>query len=151
MKWLTIDPGETTGWALWEDNRCVDFGMDPMDAFIEMLQDSCYVVGGDYPHNGGPWHGIGAIVCEDWALYPDKLPSLGWDKCRTARAIGKIELIARNAGIGLVLQPAAIKTKALAAAAEGIFASPRHENRHSNDAKMHGVYWLAQNGQRPPG
>jgi hypothetical protein len=147
MHWLSIDPGEDTGWALWEDGRLVEAGTDKLWDVIDSLCGTTRVapqmmVNEDLVE----WPEIGLIVMEDWALYPWKLKSLGWDKCHTARGIGAIELIGRISGIQVVLQPAAIKKDAVAAGAEELFLTPLHENRHCNDAIMHGTFYMARNG-----
>lgn len=87
--------------------------------------------------------GVDIIVCEDWNIYPWEAEkgALNWDKCRTARAIGKIELIAKITGKGIVLQPASIKENAMAVGAGDYFVKPKYENRHENDSIMHAVYY----------
>jgi hypothetical protein len=92
---------------------------------------------------------LSAIVCEEWQLYPWELQNLAWDKCRTARVIGALTLICRRFGIKLEFQGAGIKKGAVAAGAETLFIEPVHENRHANDATMHGVFYLAKNGGPP--
>ena len=142
MEWVSIDPGESTGWALWKEGNLVEASTDSLWDVIDGL---CGVA--DLSHTTEiEWPKLDLIVMEDWALYPWKLKELGWDKCRTARGIGAIELIARLSSIQLVLQPAAIKKGAVAAGAEELFLKPLHENRHANDAIMHGVFYMARNG-----
>lgn len=143
MRWLTVDPGETTGWALWEDDRLVVAGQTPLWEFLDELWRG-QGLHTDHRDAEGPFAHIGRIVCEDWALYPWAAKALSWDKCRTARGIGAIELICRQGFPELILQPAKIKEAAVAGGAEDLFLSPRHENRHANDAIMHGVYYLAR-------
>lgn len=139
MRWISIDPGEDTGWAIWEGDRLVDAATDKLWDVVDALSTALlsFVDHGDGPDFGG----VRLLVVEDWALYPWKLKQLGWDKCRTARGIGAIELICRLSKTELVLQPAAIKKTAVAAGAEELFLSPLHENRHANDAIMHGVFY----------
>lgn len=145
MRWLTVDPGETTGWAVWEDDRLVEAGQTPLWEFLDRLFNSCLATFRDLPGEVEPNFGhLDRIVCEDWALYPWAAKALSWDKCRTARGIGAIELICRQGHPELILQPAKIKEAAVAGGAEDLFLSPRHENRHANDAIMHGVYYLAR-------
>lgn len=130
MEWVSIDPGETTGLAFWSDGRLVEARQEALWDMVDELADT---------HER-----YGLFVVEDWRLYPWELKSLAWDACRTARAIGALELITRLHGIRLVLQPAKIKEAAEAAGAAELFLSPLHENRHLNDAIRHGVYYLAQ-------
>lgn len=147
MDWLSIDPGESTGWALWEKDRLVEAGTDTLWDVIDSLSEACSLTTltenderVQFPKQ------LGHIVMEDWALYPWKVKDLSWDKCRTARGIGAIELVCRYTATPLTLQPAAIKKNAIAAGAEEQFLRPLHENRHANDAIMHGVFYLARNG-----
>lgn len=140
---LTVDPGETTGWALWDaDWNLLDGGQTPLWEFIDDLYDGLI-------HRDGPFEAVRRVVAEDWAIYPWEAQNLAWDKCRTARGIGAIELICRKAGIELVLQPAKIKETAVAAGAEDLYVSPRHPNRHQNDAIQHGVYFRLKHGRAP--
>lgn len=132
MKWLAIDPGETTGWSEWEGSKKIDGGQTPLWQFIHELDA--------FPED------TDLIVCEDWALYPWKLKSMAWDKCRTARGIGALELISWRYDIPIVLQPASIKDSAQAAGAEAYYVTPVHENRHENDSIQHAVYYLATKG-----
>ena len=81
MRWISIDPGEDTGWAIWDGDDLVEASTDKL-----------------------------------------------WDV----------------AGVSLVLQPAAIKKSAIAAGAEELFMTPLHENRHANDAIMHGIFFTSQ-------
>lgn len=148
VKWLCVDPGEDTGWSLWQGNQLLDAGTEKLWAFgdslfisqftpelAELLEDELAV----------KFQGISMIVCEDWRLYPWALKDgeLSWDQCRTARLIGSITQTARMAGLQLVLQPAKIKKTAIAAGADALFLWPVKENRHANDSIMHGVYYQA--------
>lgn len=142
MHWISIDPGEDTGWALWDGERLVEASTDKLWDVIDALASALLSV---TPRDDLPDFGsVDRLVVEDWALYPWKLKQLAWDKCRTARGIGAIELMARVSGKQLVLQPASIKKTAVAAGAEELFMAPLHENRHANDAIMHGIFFLAQ-------
>lgn len=154
MKIVAIDPGETTGWSVWETETFtkLDGGQTPLWEFIDNLQ---IALAGDQPGEllevtrpeALPFVGVEQIVCEDWAIYPWEAHdgTLDWDKCRTARGIGAIELISRLYGIPLTLQGADIKKAAVAMGAEDQFVTPLHENRHENDSAYHGVFWLVKN------
>jgi hypothetical protein len=142
VHWISIDPGEDTGWALWDGERLVEASTDKLWDVVDALSAALLSV---TPRDDLPDFGsVDRLVVEDWALYPWKLKQLAWDKCRTARGIGAIELLARVSGKQLFLQPASIKKTAVAAGAEELFMAPLHENRHANDAIMHGIFFLAQ-------
>jgi hypothetical protein len=143
VKFLTCDPGEHTGWSTWEDKTLLDAGTLELDEFVPSVAAALGVPTGGRPdaHTVEALEGVELVVIEDWALYPWKLQSLAWDKCRTARGIGALEFVCKAAGIPYVLQPASIKDAAKAAGAEDLFYRPLHENRHQNDAIMHGVHF----------
>lgn len=142
MKFLAVDPGETVGWSLWEDDKPIGGGQHDLKEFIDAVAESAGLAraSGPLADELGGWE---LLVVEDWALYPWELENLAWDKCRTARAIGALELIARITGKQIVLQPAKIKEQAVAAGAEEHFLIPLHENRHQNDSLMHGAFYNA--------
>jgi hypothetical protein len=146
-KFLTVDPGEMTGWSLWNDTELLDSGMETMWAFSDSLWEAAVKAAALGVTNliepdelADTFKGINRIVCEDWRLYPWELSNLSWDECRTARLIGSITAACRFTGWTLDIQPAKIKKRALAAGAESYFSHPLYENRHANDAIMHGVF-----------
>lgn len=147
MIWLSVDPGEDTGWALWEDDKLLTAGTDTLWKFLDKLWDNIGPVTVDNEVDP-EWFMIQKIVCEDWALYPWKLKQMGWDKCRTARGIGAIELLCRQSHIELELQPASIKEEAQNGGAKELFLRPLHENRHANDAIMHGFFNIQRSRAR---
>lgn len=151
MKWLSVDPGEYTGWALWEDKKLKAAGTTPLwhfadevwtevkDAGPSIFTDSNYYIEDDPVTAYGP---LDLLVVEDYKIYPWKAKELIWDSVRTARLIGALTFMARACDIEFELQPAAIKEQAVLAGAEELFLRPLHENRHHNDAIMHGVYYI---------
>lgn len=158
MRWLSVDPGEDTGWAVWSENTLVESGTTKLWDFGDAV--FCAVFQPDYgevpegvsDEDVDDWTalvklltGIERIVVEDWRLYPWALKGgeLSWDQCRTARLIGSLTMCARRGSLEFKLQPAKIKERAEAAGAEALFTRPLHENRHSNDAIRHGIYYLA--------
>lgn len=151
-KWLAVDPGEDTGWSLWQDDDLVDLGTAKMWEFGDAVHMAVFRDPMELELMGAElaltFRGLQGIVCEDWRIYPKEAKSgaLNWDRCRTARLIGGLQLTARQGNLWFVLQPAAIKERALAAGAAHYFISPRDENRHANDSVMHGVYYRAVKG-----
>lgn len=156
MYFLCVDPGETTGFTVWCGTEIVDGGQLPLWEFIDAVD-----IWLEDPLKGFPMLGLdesvnveecGAIICEDWSLYPWvlKTGALDFDKCRTARGIGALTLIARRNGILFELQGAKIKEAAVAAGAEELYVTPRNENRHQNDSIQHGVFYLAAHDNKPP-
>lgn len=154
--WLTIDPGETTGWAIWIGTDRVEAGQTALWRFIDLVDGWAHdgIIPPEFNAEG--WadeiapQALEFIVMEDWSLYADKAQALINDKQRTVRGIGAIELIARQNGIPIELQGAYTKDVAIAAGAEEMFLSPVHENRHANDATMHGVFYIVRKGIPKP-
>lgn len=152
---LYNDPGEDFGWAVGCGTKLVSRGIIKMWTMADVIWDSllngmatselllpAYVRDGvdveDYERME-----IKRFVVEDFRIYPWAAKELAWDRVRTARVIGALTFMARQKEIPLILQPAAIKSAAVAAGAEELFDSPLYENRHSNDAIMHFVYYTS--------
>lgn len=147
MRWLSVDPGDTTGWALWLDERLLESGQTPNWEFVDDVAHTLAVGAGDTPLlPEGPkgWANLELLLIEDFVLYPWELRegNLDFDSVETARVIGGLLTIARLADIPVVLQGADIKDGAIAGGAEALFVRPLHENRHANDAIMHGTYYV---------
>lgn len=152
-KVLTVDPGHVTGFSIWEDGDLAYAGQEDLEEFVAAVGWHF----GVWPESA-PSHpqveanlkehiaGVGCLIIEDWALYPWKLQKMAWDKCHTARGIGALQYICHAADVPYVLQPAKIKESAVAGGAEEQFLRPLHENRHANDAIMHGVYYYLTEG-----
>lgn len=134
---LTIDPGEDSGWSCWDrkTHALLVAGTTRLWDLIDDIERGLL-------HNEGVFKDVDLVVCEDWALYEWEVRNLAWDKCRTARGIGAITLLCRQSGTVFRLQGAKIKNYAVAAGAEEYFYRPLKENRHQNDAIMHGVYYI---------
>lgn len=157
MTLLALDPGETVGWAVFDGMTKVKGGQTDWGQFIEDLSDSYSIGASRYkngrPFNGarairgGPFTGVDEIVMEDFVLYPEGVssgPPPPWDHLITPRIIGAVQFIADVAHVPVEYQGASIKSDALAAAAAEDFARPLYENRHENDATMHGTYFNAR-------
>lgn len=154
--WLCVDPGETTGWSLWdEEGNLRHADQTPMWNFIDLVaacleaKDTRKFAEFFDATEEGELPELTALLVEDWLLYPWELQNLAWDKCRTARAIGALTLLCRLHGKKLIFQGADIKKGAVAAGAEALYLEPVHENRHANDSIQHGVFYWATNGGPP--
>lgn len=168
-KHLCIDPGDTTGWSVWNDDdpwNFVEAGQTPAWPLIDAVIAASGVTdamasGAEFRHVShnhidpqlvDTFKGWEVLVVEDWALYPapEKGPNATelpiWDKCLTARYIGALESIARLTGRRIVLQPAKIKGPATKRGAQELFLRPLHDNRHANDSIMHWVFYAASKG-----
>jgi hypothetical protein len=149
---LCVDPGEETGWSLWNEDVLLGGGQTKLWPFAHDVHDAIEDnvgplaegetdllrsgIGAD--QNVGP---ISLIVCEIFALYPWKAKELAFDEFRTVQLIGALKLIAALNAIEFYSQPAKIKDRALAGGAKELFVTPQHENRHCNDSIMHGFFY----------
>lgn len=154
MRWLTVDPGETTGYSVWEDEKFIDAGQEPLWSFAHAVWDgiTADLYNPETVHISEKLHGLGRIVVEDFRIYPEEAHkgSLDWDQVRTARLIGALTFMARLHHLEFKLQGANIKKQAEAAGAKEMYLSPVYPNRHANDAIQHAVYYLAvQKGMQP--
>lgn len=158
VKWLTVDPGEDTGYAVWSGEDFVCHGTEKMWDFSDAVWAECIrqLTGADdidpqaaasvSAYIAREIRDVSLIVLENWALYPWvlKTGAMDWDECRTARLIGSLYEACRIGAWGYEQQGALIKERAVAAGAEELFSHPLRENRHANDATMHGVYRIAK-------
>ncbi len=168
-RWITVDPGESCGLSVWEDNALIHGATLEMGTVDLMLHYVMVDTGGlddflaHYPECDDfveqlRDRRLARIVMEDWRLYPWVMytpdgrasHALDFDQCRTARLIGAITHVARIAGIPVHLQGADIKETAVAGGAEQLFYKPLHENRHQNDAIMHGTVYCLVEMSLPP-
>lgn len=156
---LFCDPGEDFGWCLGRGTTLLAAGTEKMHPFSLEIWDALFEPDISYlcqPDVAGllrdevfdfemeqSENRIGRIVCEDFKIYPWAARQLSWNPVRTARVIGKIELMCEKADVELVMQPAAIKKAAQAAGAEELFYFPLHENRHQNDAILHYTWYIS--------
>lgn len=162
-RWLCVDPGETVGWSVWKKDRMLGGGQTPLWEFGHGVFDSLAVQTGKTCMNpqdpflrpgAQPWLGAGVdgrsnqgdislIVCERFALYPDKAEDLAWDEFRTSQLIGTLNFMSALFDVRFHKQPASIKPQAESAGAREFFVRPATENRHQNDSIMHAFFYLA--------
>lgn len=147
-KWLTADPGETTGYAVFHGNELYAAGQAELWEFVHTFAQP--IMSGVYAKDSellARISGATLIVLEDWFLYADKAQALIGDKQDTVRGLGALQLAARAQEINYALQPASIKDAACEAGAREFFRRALYPNRHCNDAIMHGVYYAAMRGE----
>lgn len=142
MNVVAIDPGDVhVGVAEFAGGQCVRaFEMAPDDV-------PAYVRGALEVMGGAP--APGALVIEEFRLYPWKAQQQAFSQMLTAELIGQIRLVWRwwgdPLGVQLVLQPASIKkpTKAILAAKKVVSEAKRSRaGGHAADAELHGYHYL---------
>lgn len=125
---LAIDPGGTTGYAVFEDLNLVKSGQcvgshSNMNKLIDITQPDM-------------------IVCEDYLVYPWAAKTHKWSRVPTLRLIGGIEFKCAVAGLSLHLENAQpvkgfVTDKRLKEWGYYIEGKP-----HARDAIRHGCYFL---------
>lgn len=153
FRWITFDPGEDAGWSVWKGVKLLGAGTAKLwpladEVWSVLNGEADALLGtGDRPwlrSNVTPEENSGKLelfVIEKFALYPKEAKSLAWNEFRTVQLIGALTFMARVYGVDVHKQPASIKERAKAGGAEELFYRPLHQNRHQNDAIMHGVFY----------
>jgi len=142
---LCLDPGETTGWAFFNQGELDQWGqietvtMDKQPNWNE-LENLIY--------NSCPSH----VVCEDYRVYAHKLERHSNSQVVTLRLIGGIDLLChQNYRIESYPNRSSIPIHyQMAAQAKGFITDDRLKAwdmwkdgmRHSRDAIRHGLYYL---------
>lgn len=130
------DPGKSTGWCRFEENRLHSFGTTQLDDLGIMLQ------------------GIQAaqvFVIESYFVRPKNAGGFdhNWSSPVALEAIGAIKARGSQIGSTIVMQQPSLKVPGYG------FAKMEYKkgkkNVHYQDALAHGCYWLVKNGHIKPG
>jgi hypothetical protein len=136
---VTLDPGETTGFSVWDDSKLVDTGhlmtkivrgsVIPLQQWIANLEIKAPM---------GPTY----FVVEEYRVYGHKTEDHAQNDMHTSRLIGCIETLLTLRGIGYEMRGASF--------AKGFADDQKLEDwgfwkpgfRHARDAIRHGCYFL---------
>lgn len=131
---LCLDPGETTGWALFVKGDLADCGQWPTKSPPVLVEN----IGTLSALHGIPW----TLVYEEYRVRGNKFKEHVGSEVVTIQHIGAIKVAADQLDIQLVKQTAGM-AKGFATDAKlrrwGLYQPNR---RHANDAIRHGCYWL---------
>lgn len=135
--YLSIDPGDTLGWAEFDDRGNVQgFGQESDVNFTEFITDKLH-------------SGLKAVIVEKYVVFQKKALAHSGSDMKTSKMIGKIELLADMRKVPVILQPSSIYP---IGAKWGGFDIPRnHSISHQYVAVAHGIYYLQQSGVRAVG
>ena len=139
MMLLALDPGGTTGWALFEAGVPLRWGQakewDPWDALLQ--------------------HGVDVVVYERFALYASKVADLVQDEVIAAQRIGVIRylagrlipppLIVVQPALCIHYTPAGRATPTLPPILKALVDAVCPTGPHQRDALAHGFYALRYN------
>ena len=135
-RYLALDPGETTGWAKFdEDGAVLSMGQykqaDQTKWLTEHLTSDLL-----------------AVICEEYRIYNQKQQKR-WSRNQTSKNEGAIQLLSEMRGVPFFLQPANVK--AIGYKQSGLGKAPtNHAISHQYDAVAHGTYWLRGRGILKP-
>lgn len=127
---LSLDPGETTGWALFKDLKLQECGEIPYE---NSMLDVVALINHLNPD---------VVVMEDYKVYGWKSSQHSWSDLYTVRLIGAIELTC--------LQNDTVLYAQMAQGVKGFCSNKKLKQwgfykksaRHARDAVRHGCYWL---------
>lgn len=135
--YLALDPGETTGFAFFDDQGIIiEMGQ------FKQAQQQEWLAANIEPTLKG-------VVCEDYRNH-GHTQQKKWSRNQTSKNIGAIEMICTLRGVPVFLQPNTVKK--IGYMWGGLEGPPsNHAISHQYDAYAHGVYWLQRMGIRKPG
>lgn len=133
---LALDPGETTGWALFCHGMLVDAGQTnkhkEIDPAVVELQTLFHIT--------RPV----CVVIEDYRVYAHKAKSHSWEALHTPKLIGAIQALCTLAKAEAVLQMASSK-QFVTNDKLRTWRMYLRGRPHANDAIRHGCYYLLFN------
>jgi hypothetical protein len=132
---LSVDPGDTTGIAYWEDDGSfISREALPFEELLEKLNS--------FTGN------ITAIVCEDYRLRGGRQVAQTGSRFVAVQVIGALKLLAKENKARFVLQQPTVLT--VAALHLGVKRPSNHSKSHDIDAYNHGYYYLETQGLLKP-
>lgn len=125
---LALDPGMTTGWAIFGSNaQLIEYGQANMKEVVdldELIKE----------------HKISHIVAEDFRLFRHKAQRQSGSRMEAPQVIGMAKTWAAKFGCEFFLQPSSIKP--IAEMWSQVKPPSNHANSHGVDAYNHGFYYL---------
>lgn len=126
---LVVDPGDTTGYALfYDDGELYVKNQGDFIHVMEMLQNTIH---------------IEHIVVEDYRLRAGKQAQQTGSRFQAVQVIGALKYHAYLHNIGFEL--ATVQAKTLGSMYSGVKPPSDHKKSHEVDAYNIGIYWLVTN------
>lgn len=132
---LVVDPGDTTGIAIFDEGKLVQRSQMNWDTFLEYLTEV--------------WTRMTTIVVEDYRLRKGKQAQQTGSRFQAVQVIGALKYHCKihNAEFKLV----DVQAKTLGALYSGVKPPSDHKKSHEIDAYNIGIYWLVkENIIEPP-
>ncbi len=130
---LAIDPGETSGFATFEDADLVDTG----ELKTKDMDLGVAAISGVLEHFKPE-----VLVCEDYRIYGWKTKDHAWSSLHTPQLIGAINTLAIWAGVPMVKQSAQVAKQFCTNDKLQQWNYYRKGEPHGRDAVRHGCYYI---------
>lgn len=136
MLTLSIDPGETTGLAVYnpEEERIFTYEVEAFDDFVDVLKEFACL--------------IDTVIYESFHIAPAKLRSMSWDEPFPSLLIGSIRTVFKDTNVNLVSQQPSTKI----AVSDRLYkrlvndgpvtVDMFDDSTHTKDALLHLFYYL---------
>lgn len=129
--YLAIDPGETTGWAAFDESGVIiAIGQFKQTEQNDWLDEHIKPT-------------LKTVITEDYQNHAWKRQK-NWSRNQTSKNIGSIEAFCHIRRIPIVLQRNTVKS--IGYKFMGMVPPSDHSISHQYDAAAHGTYWLRTNG-----
>ncbi len=135
---LALDPGVTTGFAVFDEAELIHVGQNKDDDIGSAAH---------YIETQVEFYKADAIVIEDYRVYRWKQKQHAWSDLHTPRLIGAIEKIAYDKSLPLIKQPAHIGKGFCTDAKLKHWGMWHTGMRHGRDAIRHGCYYTLFGGR----
>ena len=126
VKYISIDPGKSTGFCGYDVRYYVQFSVtlpaQDLTKFLELFKN------------------VDVCVLEDYRIFPHKAKDHVYSDLETTRVIGRVESWAERKEVELVKQPSSIKPNGYAFIGKKPL-SKSNPNNHWMDAHVHFMYW----------
>lgn len=134
---IAIDPGKTSGVALFRNGQVADLGQHGLDSLIDYLENLS-------PTTNSKRRLV--IVYENFRLRKGKALQQSGSMMEASQVIGICKAFAKRNGFEIYTQEPNIKP--IAQKWSKVVPKGSHNLSHSVDAYNHGFYWLVRQGMR---
>lgn len=139
MQFGALDPGASTGYAIYLDDKPQEIGVLPWGTdgeavMVWLLQH----------------RDLDVLIVENYRILPEewegKRRANTWSENHESQIIGMVRLICREYGVTLVIQEPSIKPSGYGYC--GMKYVKGKKGMHKEDALAHGMYWYMEKGRK---
>ena len=158
---LTLDPGETTGWAIWHRTEWFPDGIVRENPIVGVAYPKLFETGqadtkklhtalSEPTSIAGLIKSFGPdlVVMEDYRIYEWKAEEHSWSSVHTIQLIGLIKTLCIQQNIPFVLQSAQVAKQFCTDDKLESWGYWQKGMRHARDAIRHGAYYLLFGSQK---